>query len=100
MRPTWSSSNLRGLRAANRGVLYELALALRRVPRERLVLITDSHTDLSLVEQAARENCLGPSETERTTARATLDVLALGASSTVNAKAVTTAVFEAAAASA
>ena len=87
--------DLRGLRAANRGVLYELALAVRRVPLERLVVITDARTDWSLVEQAAYEAWTGPGDAGRATARSTLDVLALGASPSVNATAVTTAVFEA-----
>jgi hypothetical protein len=85
--------DLRGLRPANRGVLYELALAVRRVPLRRLVVVTDARTDSSLVEQAAREAWTGPGDADRTTARSTLDVLTLGASASVNARAVTTAVF-------
>jgi hypothetical protein len=85
--------DLRGLRAANRGVLYELALAVRRVPLPRLVLLTDSHTDSSLVERAAHEAWTGPGEAAGTPAESTLNLLTLDASASVNARAVTTAIF-------
>jgi hypothetical protein len=87
--------DLRGLRAANRGVLYELALAIRRVPLPRLVLLTDARTEWSLVERAAYEAWTGPGDAEDRPSRSTLDVLKLGPSASVNARAVTTAVFEA-----
>jgi hypothetical protein len=79
--------DLRGVQPANRGVLYELALAVRRVPLQRLVLIADARTNASLVAQAAAA----------ADAASTLDVLALNASADVNARAVANAVFAAAA---
>ena len=85
--------DLRGLRAANRGVLYELALAVRRVPLPRLVILTDAHTDSSLVERAAHEAWTGPGDAAGAGDRSTLDVLTIGASVSVNARAVTTAIF-------
>ena len=85
--------DLRGLHAANRGVLYELALAVQRVPLPRLVILTDARTDSSLVERAAQEAWTGPVDAAGAEARSTLDVLRIGASTTVNARAVTTAVF-------
>ena len=85
--------DLRGLRAANRGVLYELALAVQRVPLPRLVILTDARTDSSLVERAAHEAWTGPGDAAGAPARSTLDVLRIGASAAVNARAVTIAVF-------
>jgi hypothetical protein len=79
--------DLRGVQSANRGVLYELALAMRHVPLQRLVLIADTRTDAALVGQVVSE-AQPPSS---------LDVLVLTASPAVNARAVTNAVFAAAA---
>ena len=44
--------DLRGLRAANRGALFELALAVHRVPLARIVLLVDRHTDDRAVSEA------------------------------------------------
>lgn len=43
--------DVRGLRAENHGALFELDLAVRIVPLQRLVLIADPHTERTLVER-------------------------------------------------
>jgi hypothetical protein len=89
--------DLRGLRRTNRGVLYELTLALRRVPLARLVVLADARTNASLVADAAHGAWTGPIDGVATeSAESTLDILMLDAPRAVNARAVCNAVYEAA----
>jgi hypothetical protein len=43
--------DLRGFGEANRGVMFELSLLLRRVPLERVVFLTDSRTDKRVLSE-------------------------------------------------
>jgi hypothetical protein len=47
--------DLRGMRARNRGALFELRMAVQRVELSRIVLLVDRHTDERALAQVAEE---------------------------------------------
>jgi hypothetical protein len=47
--------DLRGMRASNRGALFELRMAVQRVELSRIVLLTDNRTDERALNEAAQE---------------------------------------------
>ena len=67
----------RGFQAANRGVAYELSLLARRVPFERVVLLSDRTTDEGALTAALERSWAQPIQILRCSGRRSLDAPAI-----------------------
>jgi hypothetical protein len=67
----------RGFQAANRGVAYELSLLARRVPLERVVLLSDRTTDEGALTEALERSWAEPIQILRCSGRRSLDTPAI-----------------------